>query len=199
MVTPALITFIFIGVNYDLINDKNINYLSYDLIVKETPLPVKETPLPKVKIKPSNNKWTHPGIYTIDQMVEHLTRHPNHSRNGWTKDYLASYTFKELEELHNHDHEQKKGRRKRILFFSANWCGACKKAKNEFTPWLSKSGWKINETNNAHIQIVDYDTNSYLVAKYHVTTLPTVIVIEDDRAIIRTVYTNKETLANLIK
>lgn len=54
----------------------------------------------------------------------------------------------------------------RVVFLTAEWCGPCNRAKAEFVPWLTPAGWKINNTEQAHIQLVDYDKQRKVFEKW---------------------------------
>lgn len=73
-------------------------------------------------------------------------------------------------------------RQARVLMFTASWCGPCNLAKTEFKR-LTSNGWKVNETDSAHIQLVDGDANPTLVAKYGVEMYPTFIAIKGEQVV----------------
>jgi thioredoxin-like negative regulator of GroEL len=58
---------------------------------------------------------------------------------------------------------------KKILYFSATWCGPCK----NFKPIMEQVSRELP------VQFVDVDTNPQLVAEYGVRSVPTVIIINN--------------------
>lgn len=69
----------------------------------------------------------------------------------------------------------------RILFFHANWCLPCKQqleGNNAFPDYFRKSGFVVDSTDRAHIQLVDVDTHQDLVKEYGVSQIPAVVLID---------------------
>jgi thioredoxin 1 len=58
---------------------------------------------------------------------------------------------------------------KKILYFSATWCGPCK----NFKPIMEQVSRELP------VQFVDVDTNPQLVTEYGVRNVPTLIVVKD--------------------
>lgn len=91
--------------------------------------------------------------------------------------------------------EQLPPREKRILLFSASWCGPCQEMKGDLqkperTPnatcaRLQKAGWKIGVEPSNHVQVVDMDASPELSEKYSIQSLPTLILIENGRELRR--------------
>ena len=91
--------------------------------------------------------------------------------------------------------ESDKAKEKRILLFTANWCGPCQAMKGDLknperTPdapcaRLMKTGWKVGKTDSDHIQIVDVDADPQLSERYRVESLPTLVLIENGRELRR--------------
>jgi thioredoxin 1 len=62
---------------------------------------------------------------------------------------------------------------KKILYFSAAWCGPCK----TLGPIMESLSGQIN------YQKIDVDSNQDLSIKYGIRNIPTLILIEDGKAI----------------
>lgn len=60
----------------------------------------------------------------------------------------------------------------RILFFSTEWCGPCKRVKREVFPALKKSGWVVGRGTGCHIETLSPSS------KYQITSVPTWILIK---------------------
>ena len=76
---------------------------------------------------------------------------------------------------------------KEILYFSASWCGPCK----TLGPIMESLSGQIN------YQKIDVDSNQDLPIKYGVRNIPTLILIEDGKAIDRMVgIGTKDTILN---
>jgi len=58
---------------------------------------------------------------------------------------------------------------KKILYFSAAWCGPCK----NFKPIMEQVSRELP------VQFVDVDANPQLVAEYGIKSVPTVIIINN--------------------
>ena len=58
---------------------------------------------------------------------------------------------------------------KQLLYFTATWCGPCKK----FRPVMESLSSQIN------IQFIDIDSNSSMAQKYGVINIPTTILVKD--------------------
>jgi thioredoxin 1 len=58
---------------------------------------------------------------------------------------------------------------KKILFFSASWCGPCK----SFKPIMEQVSRELP------VQFIDVDASPQLVAEYGVRSVPTVIIINN--------------------
>jgi len=62
---------------------------------------------------------------------------------------------------------------KKILYFSATWCGPCK----NFKPIMEQVSRELP------VMFVDVDSNPQLVAEYGVRNVPTVILVNNDQVI----------------
>jgi thioredoxin-like negative regulator of GroEL len=58
---------------------------------------------------------------------------------------------------------------KKILYFSATWCGPCK----NFKPIMEQVSRELP------VQFVDVDANPQLVAEYGIKSVPTVLIINN--------------------
>lgn len=76
-------------------------------------------------------------------------------------------------------------RPRRILMFTASWCGPCVRWKRQIAPLLESTGWKIGVEPWNHIQYVDAD--GPLVERYGVQALPTFILVDDGAEVERRV------------
>lgn len=75
-------------------------------------------------------------------------------------------------------------RRKRLLYFTAVWCAACR--TNETTlAALESRGWTIGSGEENHVQTVDLDARPDLRTRYRVDAVPAWILIDDDRELRR--------------
>lgn len=81
---------------------------------------------------------------------------------------------------------------KKVLYFTAIWCGPCKKTRPIVEELISN--------NEADIQIIDADSELDLIKKYEIRSIPTFILLENDIEIDRAFGTKtKEDLQNFIK
>jgi thioredoxin-like negative regulator of GroEL len=58
---------------------------------------------------------------------------------------------------------------KKILFFSASWCGPCK----NFKPVMEQVSRELP------VEFIDIDANPQLVAEYGVRNVPTIVVVNN--------------------
>jgi thioredoxin 1 len=64
-----------------------------------------------------------------------------------------------------------------ILDFYADWCGPCRRDANDVAR-LSAQGWKVTKVN------VDHEPKKQ--AEFHVTLLPTYVVLREGKEVFRT-------------
>lgn len=82
------------------------------------------------------------------------------------------------------------------LMFTSRTCGPCRAAKLDFEPWLTPSGWRISDAPDAHIRLIDGDTNPELLSKYQVTSYPTFVLCQGETEFVRhTRYPGRKALA----
>jgi thioredoxin 1 len=82
---------------------------------------------------------------------------------------------------------------KTILYFTADWCGPCKKTR-PIVEELNKDLSLIN------IKIVDVDSEMELAKKFEIKSVPTFIVIKDNEEINRVIGAQtKQSLLGLMK
>lgn len=105
----------------------------------------------------------------------------------------AANTESNRSELAEKKPEQPK---RRVLVFKAVWCGACQGLNYEF-PKLEAVRWKIGATESNHFQLVDADERPDLMSKYSVSSLPTILLVENDREVSRHGYLGAFDLAEL--
>lgn len=72
----------------------------------------------------------------------------------------------------------------RVLIFKASWCGACQALNYEW-PKLEAVKWKVGSDEQSHFQLVDADERPDLMTKYGVSSLPTIIRIENEQEVAR--------------
>ncbi len=83
------------------------------------------------------------------------------------------------------------------LVFQTDWCGPCRAAKADFIGWMQASGWQVDESETAHVRLVNGDRNPQLVAAYRVSAYPTFVLIQQGKEIERySPYPGRWTLAN---
>jgi thiol-disulfide isomerase/thioredoxin len=88
-------------------------------------------------------------------------------------------------------------REPRLLFFMADWCGPCHAGMNQFIPWCKPSGYVIDETDRAHIQLVNVDKRPDLVKKYGVVSIPAVVLVDGEGDHKPVTFTTKEAMVGL--
>jgi len=80
---------------------------------------------------------------------------------------------------------------KKLLYFTASWCGPCKKTRPVVEQMILEG---------FNIEILDADIELDMIKKYEIRSIPTFILIENDLEIARsTGAKNKEDLQNFIK
>tara|TARA_Y100000296_G_C5179860_1_gene263101 strand:- start:21855 stop:22580 length:726 start_codon:yes stop_codon:yes gene_type:complete len=57
-------------------------------------------------------------------------------------------------------------RNKQILWFTASWCQPCQQFKATEVPKLKESGWIVNDSEQAHIRVLDIDEHPEMYEKY---------------------------------
>jgi len=67
---------------------------------------------------------------------------------------------------------------KKVLMFSATWCGPCRASKPVF------NGLKESKTGYDY-QIVDIDENPVMANNFQVTAVPTFVIMDGDREVNR--------------
>lgn len=65
-----------------------------------------------------------------------------------------------------------------IIYFKATWCSGCQGMKATIEQ-LQKEGYEI--------QIIDADKDKKLAKKYNIESVPTIIIIQDDKEVDRVV------------
>jgi len=69
---------------------------------------------------------------------------------------------------------------KKVLMFSASWCGPCRQAKPVFS--------QLKESiQNVDFEIVDVDENPVMATNFGVSGVPTFVVMEGDKEVTRVV------------
>ncbi len=90
--------------------------------------------------------------------------------------------------------KKRKPLKRRVLVVKATWCGACQALRHEW-PKLRKVRWRIGERDSDHFQLIDSDEHPEIVQKYRVTSLPTLILVEDGRELGRHGFLNAKNMA----
>lgn len=77
------------------------------------------------------------------------------------------------------------------LYFTAEWCGPCKKVR----PIVEQ----INTDSASKFQMIDVDQNSELCETYNIRSVPTFVLIEDSKEVKRVIGAKtKEELEDFI-
>lgn len=71
------------------------------------------------------------------------------------------------------------------LVFTASWCGPCQAARADYGPWLTESGWRVGESRNSHVWIVDGDRHAQSVIDWKVSSYPTFVLVRGGKEIKR--------------
>lgn len=80
---------------------------------------------------------------------------------------------------------------KTVFYFTAEWCGPCKKTKPVVED-LKKEGFEF--------QMIDADYEQLLVERFEIKSIPTFILFENEKEIKRiTGAQNKQSLLDFIK
>ena len=86
---------------------------------------------------------------------------------------------------------------RRILFFTAPWCGACQKMKKSEFPELIETNWKIGVKPTDQIQIIDGDKHPELMKQYGIEFLPTLVLEVDGKIVDKRGYLNAYSIAEM--
>lgn len=74
---------------------------------------------------------------------------------------------------------------RRLLHFTATWCGPCKTYQTPALEEMKKVGWKIGKPGTtAHIWSYDWDESPTVLAKYKVDQVPTFILVDGNGKVI---------------
>lgn len=72
-----------------------------------------------------------------------------------------------------------------VVFSAPAWCVPCRVAESDFKPWLERSGWKVDSTEEAHVRLIDVDCERELADEYGIENYPTFIVQRDGKEVRR--------------
>ena len=86
-------------------------------------------------------------------------------------------------------------RPRRILCFTASWCGACQRLKREEFPRLEEKKWHIGPEAKNHVQQIDVDKNPELAERYKIESLPTLVLVENGKETARHGYLSADQIA----
>jgi len=67
---------------------------------------------------------------------------------------------------------------KKVVMFSASWCGPCKAAKPVFNQLKESVG-------GVQFEIVDVDENPIMATNFDISGVPTFVVLENDKEVQR--------------
>lgn len=67
---------------------------------------------------------------------------------------------------------------KKVIMFSASWCGPCQKTKPTFNT-LKESA------SDVEYQLVDVDENSDLAQRFNIRAVPTFVLLKDEAEVAR--------------
>ncbi len=82
--------------------------------------------------------------------------------------------------------EERPVHRRRLLYFTAAWCPACRRNEPTFAA-LAAAGWRIGSGEEGHIQTIDLDARPDLAARYGVRSVPTWVLTDAGRELRRRV------------
>ena len=90
-------------------------------------------------------------------------------------------------------------RQPRIILFTAKWCAPCQAMKGDCFEWLKAAEWQVDATDRAHLQVIDIDDNPILAKEYLIDSIPTLLLISDDKVIDRSAYFGRKTFGEMLK
>lgn len=90
-------------------------------------------------------------------------------------------------------------RQPRIILFTATWCEPCQRMKKDCFEWLKAAGWQVDSSDRAHLQVIDIDENPILTKAYGIDSIPTLLLISDDKVIDRSAYFGRKTFGDMLK
>lgn len=96
--------------------------------------------------------------------------------------------------------DEPKPRYPRVVFLTGKSCPPCKAALRDFPDWLRKSGWQVDETQRAHVQIVSVEEREDLAVLYSVKMVPAMVLLTDDgKHSPPVVYTGRASLTRMFE
>jgi thiol-disulfide isomerase/thioredoxin len=69
------------------------------------------------------------------------------------------------------------------LMFQADWCAPCRRAENDFRPWLEKSKWLVSPVAHAQVRLIDVACEQELAEQYDVQAYPTFVLLVDGQVV----------------
>lgn len=88
----------------------------------------------------------------------------------------------------------------RVIFFDAEWCGPCRIALDGpggFRKWLEASGWIIDGSDRAHVQLVDIDRRADLAELHGIRQIPCLLLVDGNKNSI-VPYTGRDSITRLL-
>ncbi|MFO0918202.1 MAG: thioredoxin family protein [Planctomycetaceae bacterium] len=91
-------------------------------------------------------------------------------------------------------------RRTQWWMFTADWCAPCQAARHDFEGWLKRSGWRVDESPQAEVRIIDIDREPQIAQEFAIRTYPTFLLMQNGKELRRLdSYPGREQLVQLFQ